>query len=722
MPTSTLRPNADRTVGSITIVGGAGSAWASLSDNSSATYVTVAGALYSVELGTVAMGALARTKTLTVRVKARANGAGDVAAGFEGEVLTAAGVVVAEVVQNGLTTSEVDYAGVPTVVDLSQAEVDGLWYRSNWLGSLGAVRREIEVYIDLAYVGAPSVVVTSPSGTSFTSSVATVGWTYTPGTDGGPQQRYQVRVFSAAQYGAGGFDPATSPATWESGEVLSSAVSAITSDLPNGTYRAYVRAAQSVNGSPHWSAWAFSAFSLDVDPPDVGSIVATAESGDARIRLDVAQGYASVLDIVASANPGDRARTQAVLAGTWTGNFTVTTYIVASDWTPASSRTLFGNYGVGGGIAAGISVAGLLSLGFSTSGSALRSATSAAPGLVDGQGYWLEFFYDDTAKTARFRKSSDPASRDVSLISWTTISTNAVVGGGSPGTGPNRFSIGSSDQTPYGSSFSEAQFARAEIRDSGGVLRASPNFMPQTPGTTSFVDAQGNTWATENTAAIIAGNETISAALGAPTWDELQIEASYDGEQTWQAIIGSPFDVDGDASWLGYDYEAPPNVNVIYRARALAGASGSTLVSPWSESNVVQWVTDSAWIKLLGDPALNQAVCVRDFPSEEFARPQGVHAVLDRPDLVVTSDALHTRTGSFSIMTETTAERDALLELLTSAGPFLLQLPESQGGAENLYLVPGGLSRTRAPGAERSGLRHRILTVGYTEIARPLAV
>lgn len=144
-----------------------------------------------------------------------------------------------------------------------------------------------EVYVDTTYVGKPVTVPSAPTGTVTTSNAPTVEWANTLDSDGGAQTHFQVRVFTDAQYGAGGFDPATSTATWDSGDTASSATSAqITTPLADDTYRAYVRVAQTVNGATHWSDYAYTGFTIDVDlpaAPDTPTL--TVQTG--RIKIDV---------------------------------------------------------------------------------------------------------------------------------------------------------------------------------------------------------------------------------------------------------------------------------------------------------------------------------------------------------------------------------------------------------------------------------------------------
>lgn len=146
-----------------------------------------------------------------------------------------------------------------------------------------------EMYVDTTYVALPVVVVDAPTGTITNTNTPAISWTDTLDTDGGAQTAYEVKVFHSSVYGAGGFNPATSTgASIESGITTGAAASwQSLQTLPNGTYRAYVRVAQTVNGAYHWSAWAYSGFTINVALPAVPLLTATPENDDARVRIDI---------------------------------------------------------------------------------------------------------------------------------------------------------------------------------------------------------------------------------------------------------------------------------------------------------------------------------------------------------------------------------------------------------------------------------------------------
>lgn len=126
----------------------------------------------------------------------------------------------------------------------------------------------------IEYNRTPTVDVTGPTG-SVTIARPTVTWNYSD-ADGDTQVSYRIKVFSQAQYEAGGFDPTSSIPDWDSGKVFNTASSIqVPQDLVNGiTYRAYVQVTDADIGlSNHTSAWNYEEFTVNNDLP-VGNITA----------------------------------------------------------------------------------------------------------------------------------------------------------------------------------------------------------------------------------------------------------------------------------------------------------------------------------------------------------------------------------------------------------------------------------------------------------------
>ncbi|MGE3620742.1 MAG: WD40/YVTN/BNR-like repeat-containing protein [Acidimicrobiia bacterium] len=129
----------------------------------------------------------------------------------------------------------------------------------------------------------PTVTVDAPAGTVTTTTVPPTEITYGD-AESAAQESVRVRTFTAAQYGAGGFDPATSPATFDTGVVYTNAASVPRAgDLANGvTYRDYVQVTQ-VGGQA--STWEYSEFTVDIDAPEPPTLTAQPQPSQGRVML-----------------------------------------------------------------------------------------------------------------------------------------------------------------------------------------------------------------------------------------------------------------------------------------------------------------------------------------------------------------------------------------------------------------------------------------------------
>jgi len=157
-------------------------------------------------------------------------------------------------------------------------QVNALWYYA-W--NVKVNLRLTELYFDVDVRDRPTIS-PAPTVTGHTSSTRpTVAWVYVPNADSDPQVAHRVKVFSAAQYGAAGFSPDTSTATWDSG-ILPGAADSLTvgTALVNGvTYKMYVAGAQDFNGSYWFSDWGVSsAFTITLTPPPVPTITVAADT------------------------------------------------------------------------------------------------------------------------------------------------------------------------------------------------------------------------------------------------------------------------------------------------------------------------------------------------------------------------------------------------------------------------------------------------------------
>lgn len=188
--------------------------------------------------------------------------------------------------------------GTPTVenvtlpleyLTLSQADIDELVLAIVNIPNTGDARIE-GAEGRVHYLVQPVVAVQLPTGTVTNTSRPPVTWTNT--LDEGatyPQTDYEVKVFSAAQFNAVGFNPATSASTQTSGITSSSALTWTPPDpLANDTWRAYVRTAQTVSGVKHWSTFsAFAQFILNVAPPAPPTITSLAQMATASFQVTI---------------------------------------------------------------------------------------------------------------------------------------------------------------------------------------------------------------------------------------------------------------------------------------------------------------------------------------------------------------------------------------------------------------------------------------------------
>lgn len=150
--------------------------------------------------------------------------------------------------------------------------------------------RLYELYLDYTYVAQPTTVVTV-GGTITDNNLPPVSWVNTLDANGGAQTQYHVKVFTDAQYLAGGFNPASSTPFEDGGQQSGAAASWTPSTIqPNDTYRAYVRVGQTVNGATHWSDWAYDEYIINVPAPNVPTLTLADEPTKARISIGLASG------------------------------------------------------------------------------------------------------------------------------------------------------------------------------------------------------------------------------------------------------------------------------------------------------------------------------------------------------------------------------------------------------------------------------------------------
>lgn len=166
-----------------------------------------------------------------------------------------------------------------------------------------------EVFADVYYSARPSAsIAIAPSSpvttTSYPELTATLSALVESWQDGsGPAARaeveYELKVFTAAQVAAGGFDPAITAPVWSTqgitapldyidGVTISSEDVAETPDSPlvNGTYRAYARGRR-MFAAAEFGSWATLDFVIAVTPPTSPTISASRDDAAALVTITV---------------------------------------------------------------------------------------------------------------------------------------------------------------------------------------------------------------------------------------------------------------------------------------------------------------------------------------------------------------------------------------------------------------------------------------------------
>jgi len=650
--TSILRPDGLVTAGAgASAVGGTGTLYGVTSDNSDASYILntaqVAGAIPTkLNTTTVSMAAGSLTKTAKVRARGRYDTAGFTPRTFKVE-LRVGGVVKATMTTGALTATITDYSGSAAAVTLTQAEVDAAQL---WMSCIngGTDVRVMEIYWDLTYVTVPTTVAVLPTGSVTTTTAPVVTWTHTAGSDGGAQTKYQVKIFSAAQYNLAGFNADTSVATVDSGEVVGSVAQYQLPALNNNTaFRTYVRTAQTVNGVYQWAAWDTEDFTISVTPPTVSTVVPVPGTGSVAVTVNrntggpawdhvtVERGETPTVEgVVLYGTSGNYLSSPDAAALDIVGDITLIARIAADDWSPSTTMEIVNKWFTTTNQRSYrlfLNTDGTISLSHSTTGSDTITATSTAnlAALAPADWKWIAVtldVVDTTNRSTRFWTSDDG-------VVWTQLGATVTVAGTT--------SIFSSSASLNVSGFNNGisglfsgKVSNISIRNAIGasgtvpagneVFGFGPANLPTTEAATTFTASTGQTVTLNR-----SGSPAITLAWTAATWKFVR-GASY------ATAAGDIFTIT--------DYEGPNGVNVFYRAQAFSGAFGSVISGPWVLSVPVQWTSTSAWLKTITPGgAGNVQVKLRETPQ------------------IATGD---TRTVTVNVKTDTLVEAAALETVL----------------------------------------------------------
>jgi hypothetical protein len=709
----TLRPSST-TSNTGTLTSGA-TAHAVTSDNSDASYDSLAnGQLAAMGLDNLSLPTGAMLAQLDIRVRvAMASGFANLTALLRDSSGLAS--LTATLGVGGSTIYTFSYVGAlgTSLGGFSDPRIDDATLtltNSGGNGAPGTIRVH-EAYVDVAYAVQPVVVVNAPTGTITATNRPAVSWTNTLDSAGGPQALYQLKVFSAAQYGAAGFDPELSAATYDPGGSFGQAtVGQVLDALPDATYRLYVKVAQVINGAPHWSAWASSGFVLDVDPPGTPTLVATADNANGRVAV-------AVTDNPAVAVPTEGFELQRSLDGVTWENVRTADVAGALDvpWVVDPSMI---------GIATTVGDATSYSIDYPTPG-------GVTDGILPGD-VFIAFVGLDGNPTVTWPTG------------WTEIKDEAGNGSAVRAAVAWKRAIGNEAGTQFTITLSASEGGQARVLC---VRGAHPTTAPEVSTGVSGSGANADPdscnpsgWGTENTLWIAAmandGNVAVTAGpagystfgntrwanangAGISTATRMAVLASEDpGAFTHAAEDTRAFTVavrPRNANLTVYDYEAPNGVTVMYRARALHNYGGVQAASVWATDSEA-WTSSACWLKHPNHPALNTAVELMAYGPVTRAVRQGSFQPLGADCRIVISDTRGDDSGATMIRTRTNAAKDALKALIDAGGTLLLQAPLVAGEPDR-YIRVGDHQVGRTVETQTIAIREHSLP--WVRVARP---
>lgn len=655
MTVVTTRP--DATVDSTsTTVTGAATAHAALADDSDSSYVTITPASWLI-LGLAEVSLPAGAVWISYALRVRSAKTGDTADVYVARPYDPPGAKYGAITATWATptTTVVFLEGRNSGVFLAEIQTEFLGHTNT--------ARIYELLLDTTYAAKPVTSVTAPTGTIAFTNLPTVTWANTLDSAGGAQTSAEVKIFSSAQYSAGGFDPSTSPAAY-SGTVSGAATSkATTTVLAVGSYRAYVRVSQTIEGDAyqHTSDWDYEAFSVLLDRPGDPTINATDETSYGRVRIDLddtpGDAGTDIFEIQASRDGGTTWGAMRLLSGD---------ALVAA----GSRRNLIANPSFETN-----------TTGWSTSSPAYHMNSGATltrqtpviaqqgsyvgqivtPGAVAAEGMAFAF-------SGYTFKGGTPYTLSMSIMASASTDCDLMLGKAS------------------------ADCAMADPTVTTTWTRYSVTWTPASDGTTVYAVLRTNLG-------------------GSPQARTIQV----DGVMVEQASSAGTY-IEGVEGATVYDYEARNGTAETYRVRALHDfGGGSYSASAWVQDSGT-YTSPYWWVKHPSLPALNLPVTV--YSQEGYSREarQGIFQALGSTRAVVVDDEAGPKTGSITFRFDTDAEQDAFDELFTAGVSLLIQAPSGHHWPDR-WVRLAGQDRRRI--VDKSWGEATLDTYTWTEVGRP---
>lgn len=668
----TVRPNGDVSTNFVTL-GGAATAWEATSDESDSTYclfytggtVTVPAWIH-ILLGTVSIPADERIKRVRPRVRYSTGvGSTTMHVWLEDDYNHVSNHDYWTAAVGSSTTIEGAWRSTaPDGSAWTQAAIDSLHVviRDDDVGTTKPIVRA--VYVDIETTKTPVVNVTAPAGTITDISTPTITATYAD-DDGDPMDRVWCKVFSAAQYAEWDFDPMTIMPTWENASTDglpatgSSHSVVVSTPLPNGTYRAYVKARNNALIGGHWSDWDYSEFTVAIPPPNSPTITTVADNSTASITASI-----HPRDNVLWAHDSDF---EVSSPSSWDGAMNCTFSRLES-----ALATSGGWVGV---------------MTSDASGQMIAHTDPSMPNLViPGE------IYHGTVKVRAATNNRTVMAR----VYWHTTSALAT---------PNYSDLGSPtvDQTAAWTTFAADVTASPDARFGSLWISVADTVA----GEKHYIDQAG----------IMLGSGTPWARGYNQGTTSFEIQRMYADDSTEDFTRDYPLDYPRAIThtFTYVDHEAPRLVPIRYRARTkwVDQITGNALISPWSSpTTAVTLASDDWWLKSTTDPTKNINLTVAwDTFQEDEPIDEGEFDALDADSTVVVYGRTRGARLSFDALFTTQAQWDSFNALRRRKETLLLQ--DSNGRSWYVRLLG------KRPAKERRfavGVIERRLTINAVEV------
>ena len=511
-------------------------------------------------------------------------------------------------------TTPVTYWG-PWVAmgDLSQTNVNDL------TGSFDAEpqmteARFYEFGVDIHFAEIPTLDVTGPTGT-FASSTATATWSYTAGADGEGQAGWRGVVYTAAQFNGAGFAPFSTPPTLDSGSVWNGASSWNFGPLGEGTYRVYVGAWTMINGVLQYSTNDYSEFTIDFPPEpetttaEVLAVNAAVDAPDGRVEIIV-----------------DRDQTK----DAWH-------HIDLQRLSEHDELEGVGNFSSG---AAGLGTGWITGfLGTPTS----TSTTLETTGGIDGQYQRIAATLDNLDFWKIITIADARVGEECYLSGWFkgTLAANCTA----------RLSV-------FFSTDPDATAANASAM--GGIV-----YFYDFALTSSWKFHALSVTTPSNARRIVVQVEIVGltgATAGACTLDADRVtcKSMMDG---WVDVRNASVILPNTNQGIYFDYEVPPHVFTLYRARAVksTGTVGSWVYS----EDLLTWDTEwGVWVKSITSPNRNVQLYVHKSFNIDHGSRRGVFHPIGAKNPITVTDVRSGPHIPVSFLTSTEDEYERFMDLI----------------------------------------------------------